>query len=139
MSGEHALNEQCTASPLKWTVRNRIKQFAQFAASAGQLITLRGLGSRAGIAKQLPERILTFSLYAPHAGCVSLAGDFNAWNPDVHPLEKASDGLWERVVSLPPGRYEYKFVVDGQWHDDPRCDAYTPNPFGGQNCVVILS
>jgi 1,4-alpha-glucan branching enzyme len=122
--------------PLRWTVRNKIKKFA---ASAGQLITLKVLGTRAETEKQPHERKMTFSLYAPEAGYVSLAGDFNSWNPDVHPLEKSSDGLWERVICLPPGRYEYKFFVDGQWHNDPRCTVYTSNPFGGENCVVILS
>ena len=136
LSTEHALEEQCTVSPLRWTVRNKIRQFA---VSAGQLMSLKGLGARAETEKRPHDRKMTFSLYAPEAGCVSLAGDFNSWNLDVHPLEKASDGLWERVVCLPPGRYEYKFVVDGQWHNDPRCTVYTPNPFGGENCVVILS
>jgi len=35
-----------------------------------------------------------------------------------------------------PGRYEYRFVVDGQWRDDPACTERVPNGFGSENCVL---
>ncbi len=91
----------------------------------------------ATVRKQNHKRI-TFKLIAPDAQCVLLAGDFNSWDPEMHPLKKSSKGLWKKMVSLSPGRYEYRFVVDGQWQNDPECPTCSPNPFGGNNCVIIL-
>lgn len=81
---------------------------------------------------------ITFKLNAPEAQCVLLVGDFNSWNPDAHPLKKTSNGLWKTSVSLSPGRYEYRFLVDGQWQNDPYCINFVPNPFGSENCIVAL-
>lgn len=75
---------------------------------------------------------------APEAQSVLLAGDFNSWNPEANPLKKTSNGLWKTNVNLSPGRYEYRFLVDGQWLNDPACESYTANPFGEDNCVITL-
>ena len=53
-----------------------------------------------------------FSLMAPDARSVQLAGDFNSWNPEVNPLKKSSNGVWKINLKLSPGRYEYRFLVD---------------------------
>ena len=50
----------------------------------------------------------------PAARVVILMGDFNNWNPKTHPMKEDLTGVWKRIVMLPPGRYEYKFLVDGQ-------------------------
>jgi glycosidase len=50
---------------------------------------------------------------------VTLAGSFNGWNTDSHPMARAADGSFELFVPLPPGRVEYKYVVDGKWMPDP--------------------
>ncbi|WP_373552114.1 M20/M25/M40 family metallo-hydrolase [Haliscomenobacter sp.] len=49
---------------------------------------------------------------------VSLVSDFNNWNMFGTPLAKTSDG-WECRLELPPGKYVYKFIVDGDWTADP--------------------
>jgi hypothetical protein len=54
-------------------------------------------------------------------------------------MKKANKGTWEAIVTLPPGRYEYRFWVDGVWHDDPNAHERVENPFGSQNCVRIIS
>jgi len=77
-----------------------------------------------------------FKLFAPQAKRVSLAGSFNNWDPKVTSAKKDSKGNWSVKVSLKPGRYEYKFLVDGNWVNDPRCHACVSNSFGSQNCVV---
>ena len=87
--------------------------------------------------KQNKKRI-TFKLNAPEAQSVSLVGDFNSWNPDAHPLKKNSNGSWKTSVSLSPGRYEYRFLVDGQWQNDPNCASCVPNTFGSENCIITL-
>ncbi len=60
-----------------------------------------------------------FSIYAPYAESVYIAGDFNNWNTSQLPLKKDELGVWKRVIYLPPGRYEYKFIVDGEYVADP--------------------
>jgi len=77
-----------------------------------------------------------FKLYAPQAKRVSLAGNFNNWNTKMLSAKKDSQGNWAVKVNLKPGRYEYKFLVDGSWLNDPRCTSCVPNTFGTHNCVV---
>ena len=88
--------------------------------------------------KKQNHKKTTFKFTAPEAQSVLLAGEFNSWNPDAHPLERTSNGLWEVSIDLSPGRYEYRFLVDGQWQNDPNCAAFTSNPFGSENCIVTL-
>lgn len=90
------------------------------------------------LSKKQNHKKATFKFMAPEAQSVLLAGDFNAWNPDANPLKRTSNGLWKINLDLSPGRYEYRFLVDGQWHNDPDCKSYVPNPFGGDNCVITL-
>jgi len=80
-----------------------------------------------------------FSLQAPEAGSVVLAGDFNGWDVNTLPMKKDSKGTWKASVDLEPGRYEYRFCVDGCWQDDPTAQDRVDNPFGCQNCVRIVS
>jgi len=79
-----------------------------------------------------------FKFMAPEAQSVLLAGDFNAWEPESHPLKRTSNGLWKINLSLSPGRYEYRFLVDGQWQNDPGCKSHASNPYGGDNCIITL-
>ncbi len=81
---------------------------------------------------------VTFSYTAPEAGTVLLAGDFTGWQQAPLPMKKSKSGVWKKTVSLVPGKYEYRLLVDGQWHDDPQCPNRQPNQFGGQNCLCIV-
>ena len=52
-----------------------------------------------------------FRVWAPHAKAVSIVGDFNSWTPGEHPMEKVTDGIWERFV---PGIKQfdvYKYCI----------------------------
>ncbi len=80
-----------------------------------------------------------FNLYAPEAERVFLAGDFNNWDVDNLLMKRDKKGTWEAIFTLPPGRYEYRFRVDGVWHDDPNAHERAENPFGSQNCLRIVS
>ena len=80
-----------------------------------------------------------FELYAPDAKRVCLAGDFNNWDVDHLLMKRDKKGTWMASFSLPPGRYEYRFRVDGVWHDDPNAPERVGNPFGSQNCLKIVS
>jgi 1,4-alpha-glucan branching enzyme len=90
--------------------------------------------AKAKIAKQK----VTFSYNAPAALTVLLAGDFTGWNEAPLSLKKDKSGIWKTTISLPPGRYEYRLVVDGEWKDDPQCTTRQPNQFGGENCVCVV-
>ena len=77
-----------------------------------------------------------FKLLAPQAESVCLAASFNDWDPQARPLKKDAQGLWKTSVTLPLGKHEYRFVVDGEWRDDPQCEERHPNPFGTTNCIL---
>jgi 1,4-alpha-glucan branching enzyme len=65
-----------------------------------------------------------------------IAGSFNDWHPSVTPMIQLSDGKWVKELALPPGRHEYRFVVDGEWVDDPAATELIPNAFGTANAVL---
>jgi chromosome partitioning protein len=79
---------------------------------------------------------LVFSLYAPDADAVELAGDFSGWIPIHLRKDKRNDGMWTLDVSLKPGVYEYKFVVDGAWIADPENADTVDDTHGGRNSLV---
>lgn len=85
------------------------------------------------------KRRIAFRVAAPGALSVSLGGDFNNWDPDRHPLKKMSGGFWEKNIMLPPGRYEYKYLIDGKWCLDPANQQSCGNCFGGRNSVIEVT
>jgi hypothetical protein len=80
--------------------------------------------------------MVRFSLAAPDARAVFVAGDFNGWRPEATPLERGPDGFWKALVPLSPGRWSYSFVVDGKWLEDPLAEAFREDGFGGRNATV---
>jgi 5'-AMP-activated protein kinase regulatory beta subunit len=76
-----------------------------------------------------------FELNAPDANEVFLIGDFNAWSGDGIPLKKDKNGLWALGLELKPGKYEYKFIVDGKWQNDPTNIDTVLNSYGTFNSV----
>ena len=101
------------------------------------------------MAKQMTERTLltaggnhnrqTFSLKAPGARRVMLLGDFTQWERSPIEMRRGSAGLWQTEVELARGPHQYRFLVDGQWQDDPECPQRVPNGLGSQNCVCQVS
>jgi 1,4-alpha-glucan branching enzyme len=83
-------------------------------------------------------RKVPFEFLAPAAKEVYLAGDFNNWDASANPMKKDRKGIWKITLSLKPGTYEYRFLVDGNWENDPSCCNCVPNEFGSQNCVRIV-
>jgi hypothetical protein len=77
-----------------------------------------------------------FALLEPEAKLVSLCGDFNGWASHATPMKRHGDGHWETTVALAPGRYQYKFVVDGEWIADPAAQKSVPNEHGSLNSVI---
>lgn len=70
-----------------------------------------------------------------NAGSVSVVGDFNGWDTMADPLQRGHDG-WELTKTLPPGRYLYKYVVDGNWVQEPGNPNQQADGYGGFNSVL---
>ena len=85
------------------------------------------------------RRKITFSLTSPGAKEVILMGDFNQWNAKVHPMKKNKAGVWEKATLLFPGTYEYRFMVDGHWKNDPNNHRTRTNKFGPINNFIDVS
>src|SRR5437867_466948 len=81
----------------------------------------------------------TFSFNAPDALSVQLVGDFTHWQEKPVSLKRQKDGVWRATVSLEPGTHHYRFLVDGQWRDDPECTLRVPNPFGTEDAVRLVA
>ncbi len=80
---------------------------------------------------------VTFAAMYPKADKVQIAGDFNGWQPEKTPLvKKEKDGRWTANLELPRGVYQYRYVVDGRWQQDPYNDKIQPNEFGEFNSVL---
>ncbi len=88
--------------------------------------------------KSAENKKVEFKINAPQAEKVLLTGEFNGWDCNSYLLKKYRGGTWKTNLTLKPGKYEYKFIVDGEWWDDPRCNVYVPNPFGTKNSVVEI-
>ena len=82
---------------------------------------------------------ITFSIKAAVVKEVFLMGDFNHWKPNKHKMKKDKHGLWVKTLIIPPGKYEYKFLIDGEWKEDPQNSQVCSNCFGTVNSVVNLS
>ena len=80
-----------------------------------------------------------FFLDAPLAKSAKLAADFTDWGNSPLDMVKSEDGVWHALVPLPPGDHSYRFIVDGQWCDDPHPAMCVPNPFGTVNAIVTVT
>lgn len=85
----------------------------------------------------MPTTYVRLVLVQPGAQSVSVAGDFNGWNPDRTSMQRSDGGVWTATIRLNPGRYQYMFVIDGkQWLTDPLATEDAGDGFGSQNAVL---
>lgn len=72
-----------------------------------------------------------------------LVGDFNDWDLSATPMEKLKNaryGHFKATLDLQKGQeFQFRYLVDGEWHNDWEADKYVPNPFGGDNSVVLTT
>lgn len=83
--------------------------------------------------------VVRVEFHQPNSREVCLAGNFNDWHPAASPMVAMPDGRWLKELALPPGRYEYRFVVDGVWTDDPAAAELVDNGFGGRNAILNVT
>lgn len=89
------------------------------------------------IKEKLPRLTkVVFSLFAPDAKDVYLAAEFNNWKLDQHSRMELQDGTWRKMIFLPRGKYRYRFVVDGEWTEDPNNYQREINPFGSMDSLI---
>jgi 1,4-alpha-glucan branching enzyme len=81
----------------------------------------------------------TFSFTAPQARSVMLVGDFTHWQRVPVSMHRRPDNTWTVTVKLEPGEHHYRFLVDGEWRDDPECTVRVPNPYGSHNATVRIT
>ena len=83
------------------------------------------------------EQGVLFMMHAPGAGRVTVAGDFNNWSPEATPMAFDPAGqAFRALLPLAPGRYRYRYVIDGRWGQDPYNEHVELNPFGEPNSIV---
>ena len=89
--------------------------------------------------EKITQKRQRFTFKSPAAQNVMLVGDFTHWQEKPIIMKKEKGGLWKASVLLKPGTYHYRFLVDGQWHDDPECTLRVPNPYGEHNSVRVVN
>jgi hypothetical protein len=85
------------------------------------------------------RKAFPFLLVSSDAENVFLAGSFNGWNTTSTPMRGNADGWWEKDLPLEPGRYRYKFIVDGHWMPDPANSETEPDGHGGLNSRLSIN
>lgn len=70
---------------------------------------------------------------------IVVSGDFNNWSDTqivLSPDESA--GVLSARVTLPPGMWQYRLIIDGRWTPDPYNPHCVPNPFGELNSIIVV-
>ena len=78
----------------------------------------------------------TFAIDVSGAKSVYVTGSFNDWSLDDTCKLRKVDGKWEVDIPLKPGLYEYQFIVDGVWKEDPANPRKERNPYGDNNSLI---
>jgi hypothetical protein len=101
--------------------------------------SLRALNHRKPSDNSMPElKLVEFCVELPAAKIVQLAADFTDWDEFPLDMMRFDDGIWSMTVPLPAGIYFYRFLVDGEWYDDPRAAQCDPNRAGSARAFVQI-
>ena len=126
-----------------WLTRPRVIRVAPapaFAAFA-LLLLMAAFPWLRGSSPALADDTVYVQLFleAPAASSVAIAGDFNGWSPTINLEDRDGDGVWSGRLAVPPGIYEYMFVLDGsRWVTDPHAEWYSDDGFGNRNAVLAI-
>lgn len=90
--------------------------------------------------KTKPVCKVTFSVIAKNAKKASVVGDFNNWDSADGAMEKLKNGTFKSLLEIPKdASYEFKYVVDGEFVNEPEADSQVWNDFAGaENSVLAL-
>ncbi|MDD5726963.1 MAG: glycogen-binding domain-containing protein [Victivallales bacterium] len=82
---------------------------------------------------------VTFTVESEHGKRVAVAGTFNGWSTSHKILiDENGNGVYQGVMLLEPGTYEYKFFIDETWCIDPANPNFAPNDMGTLNSVLVI-
>jgi Glycogen recognition site of AMP-activated protein kinase/Domain of unknown function (DUF3471) len=73
----------------------------------------------------------------PNARVVAVAGSFNEWNQSQVLCGKEGEE-WVCRIDLAPGKYTYKFIIDGDWILDPANPDTEEDERGFTNSVLVV-
>ena len=88
--------------------------------------------------KQENKEWVKFIYHAPPKTKIYLAGTFNQWDPSSIKLGYHGKSTYSTMLLLPAGNYEYKYVVNGLWQNNPDCHDLVSNAFGSQNSRLVV-
>jgi len=110
-------------------------------AAEGATEALDAESESAGEPAEEPRQVVV-QFRASQARDVRIAGDFNGWVPDkgVRSRTEQTDGeqVWTKILELRPGTYQYRYVVDGDWREDPNNPHQAPGRVGERNSVLVV-
>ncbi|MDH3198695.1 MAG: isoamylase early set domain-containing protein [Candidatus Krumholzibacteria bacterium] len=121
-----------------------VASWARALACSLPLLALAACGTKAPPPRSMGPEIAdggaVFRYRNADASRVNLVGDFNAWDPTADPMtDENGDGEWTLFYPLAPGRYAYKFVVDGRrWIADPTNPDSEPDGFDGRSSILVV-
>lgn len=84
------------------------------------------------------DGLVRFRMLAPDAEQVYVVGDFNGWSAEATPLSRRPGGWWETTLELPPGSYQFIYLVDGETTTPPRAATSVDDGFGGENGLFTV-
>ncbi|MCU0652437.1 MAG: AAA family ATPase [Candidatus Omnitrophica bacterium] len=139
--GEHVLNydKYCRGAKDYFSLSREIIVQEKTPAKEETIMPVIEKRIKEAIKRELPKlNESTFSISAPKAKEVHLVGDFNNWKLGKESFMQPDNGIWKKRVSLDPGKYHYRFVIDGEWTDDPNNPQKATNPFGQMNSLIEI-
>ncbi len=145
---EIALARAPKESVFDWLLRPRtirMSPLTSLALAAAAVAVVALLPERASLTPDpgpiaVTEILVEFSLEAPGATTVAVAGDFSGWESDFVLEDADEDGIWTGRIPVTPGLHKYMFVIDGtNWVTDPRAQRYSDDGFGNRNAVLAVA
>ena len=109
------------------------------AMQSGTVMNEERANETVSAAEKIKPRKVEFRAKAAAGSKVFLVGSFNDWNPKATAMKHNGDSQYKRAVTLPPGRHEYKFLINDTWHIDEQCQQWVPNSYGSLNSVVEVT
>jgi hypothetical protein len=94
--------------------------------------------ARKGFRRHVTPRKVHLEFVSTSARNVVVVGSFNAWNAESGGMTRTGHGKWIKDFRLAPGTYEYHFLVDGHWVQDPNADHSVTNADGEQNSLLSV-
>ena len=111
-------------------------------AAKTEKIVMKNLNKRMEeiLKEEMPKlNEVVLSISAPEAKEVYVAGEFNNWKLDENSRMEKTNGSWSKRLNLGSGKYRYRFVIDGNWTEDPNNPLTQLNSYGTLDSLVQIN